>query len=96
MRGAQQLLLLFGYVLGIIPAYAGSTDLLPKARLSPEDHPRVCGEHCSAGAWEASDWGSSPRMRGAHRASILSTAVIGIIPAYAGSTVFSGLCRVPD
>ena len=73
-------------LMGIIPAYAGSTPPAPKSRNTGRDHPRIRGEHVDG--WEGAGWarGSSPHTRGARRA--LSRAGPGrrIIPAYAGST----------
>ena len=72
---------------GIIPAYAGSTVQKLVHRPFFRDHPRVCGEHGSR--WECiMSWtGSSPRMRGALRRVVAAVVKIGIIPAYAGSTM---------
>ena len=72
--------------LGIIPAYAGNTALAIFLRPSIVDHPRVCGEHRSCARAAASTAGSSPRMRGTPRVRILSSMMVGIIPAYAGNT----------
>ena len=71
---------------GIIPAYAGSTSRRARRSRRGEDHPRVCGEHSTACATVAPLWGSSPRMRGALFLQLLPAVVVGIIPAYAGST----------
>ena len=71
----------------IIPAYAGSRrSPAPSARPS-RDHPRVCGEQelTCGGKWDAA--GSSPRMRGAGRHRQDLPLLLGIIPAYAGSSV---------
>ncbi len=86
MRGALRDLHGDGPVLGIIPAYAGSTlPLAARVRLSG-DHPRVCGEHYGKTGFGAFLTGSSPRMRGALRAGVQLEQNRGIIPAYAGST----------
>ena len=87
MRGAQRLeLLLFGLD-GIIPADAGSTNRACTASNPFQDHPRGCGEHFGQ-VWQAiMGWGSSPRMRGAQIASIISHNDERIIPADAGSTL---------
>ena len=74
---------------GIIPAYAGSTPRRPPSRCSWRDHPRVCGEHGDVYLCVGSDGGSSPRMRGAPVAIGEDNLVVGIIPAYAGSTFAS-------
>ena len=71
---------------GLIPARAGSTYPPQQARPLAWAHPRPCGEHAvwvtpvSAGA------GSSPPVRGAHRASESIARSPGLIPARAGST----------
>ena len=44
-RGAQQLALIKPGDLGIIPAYAGSTNLPAMTRSRRRDHPRIRGEH---------------------------------------------------
>ena len=72
--------------LGIIPAYAGSTNAIGSARTVSRDHPRVCGEHAGSGFLSAIGSGSSPRMRGALLTSYNEYLGKGIIPAYAGST----------
>ncbi len=74
--------------LGIIPAYAGSTSAAQLCRLLARDHPRVCGEHRSSAALRSCLEGSSPRMRGAQLMADLLGRLLGIIPAYAGSTNF--------
>ena len=72
---------------GIIPAYAGSTRHAgPRGRASG-DHPRVCGEHLVVLSPFLHPLGSSPRMRGALQSILPAIAGIGIIPAYAGSTI---------
>ena len=71
---------------GIIPADAGSTLRIERAKQTPEDHPRGCGEHNTT-EWE-DPWkeGSSPRMRGA-QSCLMAYGLCGrIIPADAGST----------
>ena len=80
---------------GIIPAYAGNTNLLPMRRELPWDHPRVCGEHVTP--WRDSEaiLGSSPRMRGTRTRQILEANTTGIIPAYAGNTLWTELTCAP-
>ena len=77
---------------GIIPAYAGSTRSSRKAGGRCWDHPRVCGEHALDGEAREDLLGSSPRMRGAPTISRRTSSRVGIIPAYAGSTVCAA-CR---
>ena len=54
--------------------------------LVPKDHPRIRGEHANTSAGGATTKGSSPHTRGALTASLRGCRVLGIIPAYAGST----------
>ena len=71
---------------GIIPAYAGNTQVHMAWRVPLRDHPRVCGEHMLAcGAWDTR-MGSSPRMRGTLEYLNEHGDMAGIIPAYAGNT----------
>ena len=65
MRGARYRASAFGSKHGIIPAYAGSTALSILSSCSPQDHPRVCGEHIICPELATNVKGSSPRMRGA-------------------------------
>ena len=88
MRGAQLALRLQEPAFGIIPAYAGSTQRKRRCRTGSWDHPRVCGEHQAAACLHLSSSGSSPRMRGALVCEQCPQEHVGIIPAYAGSTVF--------
>ena len=75
----------FQYV-GIIPAYAGSTNPNEMNIGVDADHPRVCGEHDSLHFRCMSRQGSSPRMRGAPFPCGEKMPAGRIIPAYAGST----------
>ena len=52
-------------------------------------HPRIRGEHSRAGAPASGLQGSSPHTRGALCSSLKRQDPIGIIPAYAGSTLSS-------
>ena len=70
----------------IIPAYAGSTPALRRSGSAPRDHPRIRGEHLNERAARQRRKGSSPHTRGARWRTPVSPGVLGIIPAYAGST----------
>ena len=74
----------------IIPAYAGSTYVLGRPHYSPPDHPRIRGEHHRLGCAGDFGRGSSPHTRGAPRSPFVVARAARIIPAYAGSTWFSG------
>ena len=70
----------------IIPAYAGNTCAAPLVSFLLEDHPRLCGEHCSASVSAVSNVGSSPLMRGTPNELNTNCRQKRIIPAYAGNT----------
>ena len=55
------------------------------------DHPRIRGEHTSLRNGVPPDDGSSPHTRGALPAIQAGAPDLGIIPAYAGSTIASGI-----
>ena len=73
---------------GIIPACAGSTNLVPRSRFEGRDHPRVRGEHPHRLTPGGRASGSSPRARGAPDGVTEPVTEIGIIPACAGSTEY--------
>ena len=94
MRGARVSKVGQGSYVGIIPAYAGSTSFSVPIPVPFRDHPRVCGEHRPLWQRRHLMAGSSPRMRGAHQRRGRSLPILGIIPAYAGSTrTYHGSCR---
>ena len=70
----------------IIPAYAGSTLGARRYRCGPWDHPRIRGEHLGGALHVSGARGSSPHTRGALGCRALAPNLVGIIPAYAGST----------
>ena len=74
----------------IIPAYAGSTGLLGYPIRIRSDHPRIRGEHDHEAAEGVHEVGSSPHTRGAPDARRRRHPLRRIIPAYAGSTFYSG------
>ena len=57
------------------------------------DHPRIRGEHIEAPPFRAPPMGSSPHTRGAPLLAGPDDRDVGIIPAYAGSTL-RGASRV--
>ena len=63
-----------------------------ESRAPTMDHPRVCGEHSGSRHMVVVGVGSSPRMRGALSAMFSSYTLLGIIPAYAGSTDAASTC----
>ena len=90
MRGTLERDSLRGDGPGIIPAYAGNTGRRPALCAGVGDHPRVCGEHAKLFCCDQPAAGSSPRMRGTQVPASPPDQYIGIIPAYAGNTVFKG------
>ena len=72
---------------GIIPAYAGSTTAGGAASAARGDHPRIRGEHLGKDSAALRGRGSSPHTRGALQSIAFAPATVGIIPAYAGSTI---------
>ena len=74
------------YIVGIIPACAGSTRKAVNEGIWRRDHPRMRGEHTVGDIVITVPEGSSPHARGApiRSAGILTGS--GIIPACAGST----------
>ena len=79
----------------IIPAYAGSTAHPRITSRGTEDHPRIRGEHPRVEPWGRLLGGSSPHTRGAHTHPSDSGPTLGIIPAYAGSTLEDELDDFP-
>ena len=73
---------------GIIPACAGSTLVPVRHHASPQDHPRMRGEHPAVTFEPLAMVGSSPHARGALDSRQGLPLGHGIIPACAGSTVF--------
>ena len=90
-RGALKPKPLFCLQPGIIPAYAGSTVVINKLIRYIGDHPRIRGEHPIQTDASTGIAGSSPHTRGAPRGDVRGRFEVGIIPAYAGSTRWTGL-----
>ncbi len=86
LRGTRDPLETAGFPFGIIPALAGNTAGCTPCRARSRDHPRACGEHCTAIDRIPSRMGSSPRLRGTHTDWIPLRLGFGIIPALAGNT----------
>jgi len=72
---------------GLIPAWAGSTLRRWTPRRWRGAHPRVGGEHTTPPAVWRGVLGSSPRGRGAPAPRVMVLPLLGLIPAWAGSTV---------
>ena len=72
---------------GLIPAYAGSTKPIPGKNLRHGAHPRLRGEHKWSEFTTGFGQGSSPLTRGARVTGPRNYKFVGLIPAYAGSTL---------
>ena len=82
------------HCVGITPAYAGKStpDRLFLYHLG--DHPRVCGEKNGICRAKVPHLGSPPRMRGKGPLPRDALPALGITPAYAGKSLWSGSVRV--
>ena len=85
-RGAPDRGSVVGQLVGIIPAYAGSTRRQARHGAARTDHPRIRGEHGPPRSISTSQTGSSPHTRGARINAGQGRSLLRIIPAYAGST----------
>ena len=72
---------------GLIPAWAGKTQVWTSALQGDWAHPRVGGENWSGTLVTFPDDGSSPRGRGKHQRPFPRSAHRGLIPAWAGKTL---------
>ena len=68
----------------ITPAYAGKRVLVSRHADNFQDHPRLCGEKRKLSRLLIFSLGSPPPMRGKARLFRISSALVGITPAYAG------------
>ena len=89
VRGAQKHCRHRRGVPGIIPACAGSTSTPTTRNPTQWDHPRMCGEHEKILLYGDAIPGSSPHVRGAPRHPAAVRHRRGIIPACAGSTLWT-------
>ncbi len=87
MRGKHGGQVFFVQVFRIIPAHAGQTSSSVLLAMAHADHPRACGANWETNALSASQFGSSPRMRGKHGGQVFFVQVFRIIPAHAGQTI---------
>ena len=78
-------------VFRFIPAWAGNTYSRSAFITAVPVHPRVGGEHVSAGQRDAMQRGSSPRGRGTHAINDLADRLMRFIPAWAGNTFLDWL-----
>ena len=85
-RGARRFVAVVELGQRIIPASAGSTISSHFLSSCVEDHPRIRGEHYTAGRSGYDTGGSSPHPRGALTVNAFLGYETRIIPASAGST----------
>ena len=86
VRGKGQHLHQEHALMGITPACAGKSPLLPCRHDNPWDHPRVCGEKVSGGSLCAASSGSPPRVRGKDTEPGFAESEFRITPACAGKS----------
>ena len=86
MRGKPTRGMMPSMVTGLIPAHAGKTRARTDLPLAPWAHPRACGENRNWSRIISRKSGSSPRMRGKPRETLLHVCGQGLIPAHAGKT----------
>ena len=93
MRGKLPELAKLFMQLGNIPAYAGKTRDSVLNGPGKKEHPRVCGENFGKAFGNATNRGTSPRMRG--KLMLLAVVALNVrnIPAYAGKTPPTGLSK---
>ena len=94
MRGKAPLRAWIGCAPGITPAYAGKRHERSSSRTNRRDYPRVCGEKADNDYDEKPIEGSPPRMRGKGPLPRDALPALGITPAYAGKSLWSGSVRV--
>ena len=73
---------------GLIPTYAGNTMPLTRPMSTIWAHPHVCREHRAMELKLRLAEGSSPRMRGTRETRGGGARPPGLIPTYAGNTLF--------
>ena len=71
---------------GLIPARAGTTRLVPPRKSQEGAHPRSRGDHANAPSASKVSPGSSPLARGPRQENIQNPRDDGLIPARAGTT----------
>ena len=72
--------------MGLIPAHAGKTGVIPANTVPDWAHPRSRGENPHAREGDHQEAGSSPLTRGKRGEDRFTLAGLGLIPAHAGKT----------
>ena len=70
-----------------IPACAGNSGSTARLCIPPPVHPRVCGELSPQRVNPRREFGSSPRVRGTHQVSGISTTILSVHPRVCGELV---------
>ena len=83
-RGKPSFATAISALLGLIPAHAGKTAMLPLMVDAPGAHPRSRGENQDGPRQPQAVPGSSPLTRGKLLVAIVREALRGLIPAHAG------------
>ena len=86
VRGKPRRVLCSRLWVRLIPARAGKTISTSEPRMRPAAHPRACGENLAQNGGDLQSCGSSPRVRGKHRALGVGDDRDRLIPARAGKT----------
>ena len=89
VRGKPNGIDIFAYTAGLIPACAGKTTLSARLSGNTRAHPRVCGENFEPPKKAVRYLGSSPRVRGKPWRCAGISAIVRLIPACAGKTIFN-------
>ena len=88
-RGKHNFVIGHGSLARLIPAWAGKTPEAVRHAHARRAHPRVGGENRPVVQGVVAGGGSSPRGRGKLEVPVIAQAVTGLIPAWAGKTIFS-------
>ncbi len=86
MRGLLLFFCFKFFRIGITPAYAGTTHQLQLLRVHLQDHPCICGDYRFTFQKGTKSEGSPLHMRGLQAGKSFLALIIGITPAYAGTT----------
>ena len=94
-RGPRGDILYRRFVVGLIPARAGTTNASRSTFSTPRAHPRSRGDHLFSLFTVEKRAGSSPLARGPRVSPVFADFSTGLIPARAGTTVRGLMVRPP-